>query len=252
MRERIGEALKRIEREHDGRILFACESGSRAWGFASPDSDYDVRFIYAKPLDWHLKLERRPDTIEWMAPDKLDLSGWELGKALRLFAGCNLALNEWFDSPEVYRAAAGFRESMRALIPGYFNAKKALHHYRSMAEKTLGDHLDGTTVGIKKAFYILRPLLACRWIIDTGAMPPTRFDALLGQALAPACSRAIQELLVRKARAAEGEKISLAPVLLDWIADSRALVEQAFPSLAPAPRCDWGPLNRIMRQSLLA
>ena len=51
MRDRIMKKLDEIEKTEEVRILLAVESGSRAWGFASTDSDYDVRFIYFRPED---------------------------------------------------------------------------------------------------------------------------------------------------------------------------------------------------------
>lgn len=256
MRERIADMLARIEREHGGRVLFACESGSRAWGFASPDSDFDVRFIYAQPLAWHLRLEPRRDTIELMTPDALDLSGWELAKALRLFAACNLALNEWLDSPEVYRAEPAFYEALRPLIPAYFSPKKALHHYLSMAEKTAEAELEGEAVRlrqggrvrIKKVFYVLRPLLACRWILAQRAMPPTRFERLRDQPLPPSVAEEIEALLARKAQAAEGELIELPPVLTAWIGETRHFAQQQAAQLLPVNDRDWEPLNELLRR----
>lgn len=246
MHERIGAMLGQIEREHGCRVLYACESGSRAWGFASPDSDYDVRFIHAHPLAWHLRLEARRDSIERMTPDNLDLAGWELGKALRLFAGCNLALNEWLDSPEIYRSEPDFHQVLRGLIPAYFNPRKALHHYLAMAEKTADQHLAGGRVGIKKAFYILRPLLACRWIIDRLAMPPTRFEDLLRQPLPPDLGVEIQALLERKAGAVEGEKIPLPPALGAWFGESCDFARRQAEQLPATAERDWAPLNNLM------
>ena len=109
MKDRIREEIRTLESECDARVLLAVESGSRAWGFASPDSDYDVRFIYAHRRDWYLSVLESRDVIERMLPGDLDVSGWELRKALRLFAKCNLALNEWILSPEVYHAEPAFR-----------------------------------------------------------------------------------------------------------------------------------------------
>src|SRR5436190_8518118 len=99
MKARILEALASIEAGEGVRILMAVESGSRAWGFASPDSDYDVRFVYAHERDWYLSIFDKRDVIELMLPDRLDVNGWDLRKSLRLFSKCNLAMNEWIGSP---------------------------------------------------------------------------------------------------------------------------------------------------------
>ena len=251
MRERIAETLKKIEQENDCKILFACESGSRAWGFASPDSDYDVRFIYTKPLAWHLLLEQRHDTIEKMTPDNLDLSGWELGKALRLFAGCNLGLNEWLGSPEIYYADPAFHASLREMIVPYFNPRKALYHYLSTAEKTADQELQGEKAKIKKIFYVLRPLLACQWVLDRQTMPPTLFDHLLAQPLAPDLSAEIQELLARKAQAVEGERVPVPPLLSRWIAQTREFVHDRAVHFPVSPAHGWEALNDLMRRYVL-
>ena len=50
--------LRQIGQEENVTLLHAVESGSRAWGFPSPDSDYDVRFIYYRPLSFYLSLEK--------------------------------------------------------------------------------------------------------------------------------------------------------------------------------------------------
>lgn len=103
MRERVLEELTRLEQEHDVTVLYACESGSRAWGFASPDSDYDVRFVYVQQPDWYLRVDEPRDVLERPLTDELDLSGWELRKTLRLLRKSNPTLLEWLDSPLVYR-----------------------------------------------------------------------------------------------------------------------------------------------------
>ena len=140
MKERVIRELKRIEQEYGVRVLLAVESGSRAWGFASPDSDYDVRFIYAHPKDWYISVMEERDVIEEMLPGDLDVSGWDLRKALRLFAKCNLALNEWIGSPMTYFAIDEFRAQIAALIPRYFNPIAAIHHYRSTAATAFRDN----------------------------------------------------------------------------------------------------------------
>ena len=179
MKERIEAELAGIENRYEVRLLFAVESGSRAWGFASPDSDYDVRFVYAHRRDWYLSVFEQRDVIEEMLPDDLDISGWELRKALRLFSKCNAALNEWLGSPIVYCETPGFRPTLAALMPAYFNPVAAMHHYRRMAEHALADSLQERRIGIKKLFYALRAILACRWIANVQAQPPTEFTRLL-------------------------------------------------------------------------
>ncbi len=249
MKERVLMELKRIEREQGVRVLLAVESGSRAWGFASPDSDYDVRFVYAHPLNWYLSVHEQRDVIEEMLPDALDVSGWELRKTLRLFAKCNLALNEWFGSPIVYSGDTKFRTELSALIPRFFNPIAAIHHYRSMAESAFKDNFVDGRIRIKKLFYVLRPLLACRWIETTQTQPPTEFAKL---ASAPSVSEDerswIAELLKTKAGTVEA-----APVLLEsrWATGIAAEIEKykSATNLVPAPtRGDVLVLDELLRK----
>jgi predicted nucleotidyltransferase len=208
MKKEILAAVKDIERTHGVRVLLAVESGSRAWGFASPDSDYDVRFIYVHPRDWYLSVFDARDVIEKMLPGDLDVSGWELRKALRLFSKCNLALNEWLGSPIRYADEPGFRESLSALVPNYFNPIAGLHHYRRMAAAALEENVRDGAIGIKKLFYVLRPLLSCRWITHARMQPPTEFARLVASEWVTVEERAwIADLLERKARAAEAHAI---------------------------------------------
>jgi predicted nucleotidyltransferase len=210
MKELILQALRDVEREMDIRVLLAVESGSRAWGFASPDSDYDVRFIYAHSRDWYVSVSEERDVIERMLPHDLDVSGWELRKTLRLFAKCNLALNEWLDSPIRYLETPAFRGELLELLPGYFNPIAAIYHYRKMALAAFeGGYVEGS-IGIKKIFYVLRPLLACRWIARTNTQPPTEFGRLLAAAWVQEDERSwIRGLLERKQGAKEAEKVLL-------------------------------------------
>jgi predicted nucleotidyltransferase len=210
MRARIIAELAEIERARGIRVLLAVESGSRAWGFASPDSDYDVRFIYAHSPSWYVSVFEDRDVIEAMLPGDLDLSGWELRKTLRLFSKCNLALNEWLGSPVVYTEVPEFAAQLRRLVASYFNPIAALHHYRSMAHAAFTSHyLDGH-INIKKLFYVLRPLLACRWIEHARSQPPTAFSELVAVDWVSADERQwIDELLRRKAAALEAAPIEI-------------------------------------------
>jgi len=179
----IAEQLERIEQHHQVTVLFACESGSRGWGFASPDSDYDVRFIYVPRLSWYLRVRPGRDVIEQPITAELDMSGWELRKALGLLSDSNPTLAEWLDSPIIYQQAQPWTQRLHALVTHYFMPERGYHHYVSMAKKNLRIHLQEDTVRYKKYFYSLRPLLAARWIRERGSLPPMRFAALASQLL---------------------------------------------------------------------
>lgn len=171
MYEIINETLKKIEQQENVRILMAVESGSRAWGFASPDSDYDVRFIYARPVEDYLRLDTVRDVIEMPIDDMLDINGWDINKALRLLYRSNPTFFEWVSSPVVYRDN-GFLTKIKPIIPKYFMAKKGLYHYLSMAKSNYREYLKGEMVRAKKYLYVLRPILACKWILDRNSSPP--------------------------------------------------------------------------------
>ena len=133
MKEAIDQQIKTIEENNQVRVLFACESGSRAWGFGSSDSDYDVRFIYAQPLNNYLSVRERKDTIELPVNRELDVNGWDIRKALQLFLKSNAPLYEWLQSPIVYRACTNFAMELKELMPSYFSHRAGCHHYLSMA-----------------------------------------------------------------------------------------------------------------------
>lgn len=164
IRAEIMARLTEIERTHDVRVLFACESGSRGWGFASPDSDYDVRFLYVHPLPWYLSVADQRDVIEQPVSPVFDVSGWELKKALGLLRGGNATLIEWLDSPVVYRADAHFLAQIRAVASAVHRPERGFHHYLHMAKKNFREHLQGDAIKLKKYLYVLRPILAAQWI----------------------------------------------------------------------------------------
>ena len=164
MRATVLANLAEVERRHEVTVLFACESGSRGWGFASPDSDYDVRFIYVHRLPWYLTVAPGRDVIEQPLSGELDVSGWELRKALGLLRASNPTLLEWLRSPVVYRQEQPWAERLHLLAEQGFSPVRGYHHYVAMARKNLRAHLQGDVVRYKKYFYVLRPLLAARWI----------------------------------------------------------------------------------------
>ena len=181
IRADIMQRLANTEREHGVRILLAIESGSRAWGFASPNSDFDVRFIYAKPADWYLAvdLEERRDVIEYPIVDDIDLNGWDLRKALRLFWKTNPAFIEWIQSPISYIESGPFAAGVRGLLASVYSCERGMYHYRSMAKTNYLNYLQGEMVPLKKYFYVLRPLLSLRWIERYGSAAPIEFHKLL-------------------------------------------------------------------------
>ncbi len=181
VRKEIVKRLRNAGKEHGVRILLAVESGSRAWDFASPNSDYDVRFIYVREPEWYqsVDLEERRDVIEYPIVDEIDLNGWDLRKALRLFWKSNPTFVEWIQSPITYLNEGVFRSAARELLPTIYSTQSGIHHYRSMAKTNYRGYLQEPVVRLKKYFYVLRPLLAARWIARTGQAAPLEFARLL-------------------------------------------------------------------------
>lgn len=178
MKNIIVNKLNEIEQKENIKILLAVESGSRAWGFASTGSDYDVRFIYVRKPEHYLRLEKTRDVIELPINDELDINGWDLDKTLRLLYKSNPTLFEWFSSPVVYRKT-GFSDRIAPLLKEYFTPSNSIYHYLGTAKSNYVAYIRGKDeVKAKKYFYVLRPLLACRWIIERQCPPPMLFDDL--------------------------------------------------------------------------
>ena len=179
MKETILAQLNEIEKKHKAVILYACESGSRAWGFPSADSDYDVRFIYLRPVKWYLSVEEKRDVIEVPINDQLDINGWDLRKALQLFRKSNPPLLEWLGSPIVYLEKYSVRSQLRELAKTHYSPISCFHHYLSAARGHYRDALSENGVKLKWYFYALRTLLAAQWIESGYGVVPTEFSILV-------------------------------------------------------------------------
>lgn len=232
MRERIKKTLTQIEKTHRVKVLYACESGSRGWGFASPDSDYDVRFIYVHQPDWYLALDKKRDVIEKPIDDELDVAGWELSKALRLLRNSNPALIEWLSSPVVYYQDDAFTGEIKALAEQFYSVRKARYHYLSMAKRNTQEHLLAEQVRLKKYFYVLRPVMALCWIAAGKGLPPMAFDSLVAGTITDADVLAeIEELLVLKKSSGENHYGTRRPAVDRLIQDVLNEAERSLPEV---------------------
>lgn len=251
IRHEIEATLARIEGEHAVRILFACESGSRGWGFASPDSDYDVRFIYAHQPDWYLTVFPGRDVIELPVNEVYDVSGWDLRKALGLLRNGNATLVEWLSSPVVYRADPVFLNAVRAAALEVDRPERAFHHYLHMASKNYREHLQGDIVRLKKYLYVLRPLLACLWIEQQRGPVPMRFQDMVDAIVTDEnVKTAIEELLVIKRRASEAEHGAAMPQINQFLDfHLQRLNHETAPR--PAEERDFSVLDRLLRDTVL-
>ena len=248
--ERVQNELAKIEAAHGVRVLYACESGSRAWGFASRDSDYDVRFLYVHPRDWYLSVENHRDVIEQPISDDLDISGWELRKALRLLRKSNPPLLEWLKSPIVYAEDGAFLAGFRELAADNYSPMRCFAHYLHMASGNARQYLKGETVCLKKYLYVLRPLLACRWIERGLGQVPMEFAELVYEMVESAdVLLAIAELVARKV---EGDELDHAPkieVLDRFIQSELARLRLVLPPEEAHPQVE--PLNRFFQAQCL-
>ncbi len=242
--------LRAVEAEHDVRVLYAIESGSRAWGFASPNSDYDARFIYVHRADWYLSVafEDRRDVIEYPIVGDVDLNGWDLRKALRLFWKSNPALVEWLQSPIVYAEVGTFAARLRALLPRIYSVERGVQHYRSMAKSNFREYLRAEMVPLKKYLYVVRPLLAVRWLERYGTAAPIEFAKLLHLVDGLPELRADIDELVRRKRAAPELGLSAPIASIDaFIVDELERLE----SFAP-PREDRAEMLSALDEVFLA
>ena len=207
------------------KIIYACESGSRAWGFASKDSDYDVRFIYVQPVDWYLSITEQKDVIEIPVNEELDISGWDIRKALRLLRKSNAPLLEWLSSPIVYRKVAEAVDSLCALSEKAFLPVSSCHHYLSMARSGIAEFQDKSDVKIKSYLYAVRTLLCCKWIVGHMRQPPMRIQDLLEEHLpAGAIRHFIDKLIERKENDAETTRLERSVQFEDYLkAESKSL-----------------------------
>lgn len=250
MKQIIAEKLIEIEKNQNVRIIHAVESGSRAWGFASPDSDYDVRFIYIRPLDYYLKLEKTRDVIEYQLDETLDINGWDLQKALRLLYKSNPTLFEWNNSPIVYKTTPEWQK-VRDIINNYFNSKHGLYHYLSTAKSNYREFLRTDTVKLKKYFYVIRPVLACKWIIDKNSPPPMLFSELCNAELEPYMKPYVDKLLDLKINTPEittGNRIDEINKYLD---SNITEIQKIISDMPENNSREWNALDEIFRSFLI-
>lgn len=182
METTIKNKLKELESQHAIKILYACETGSRAWGFPSPDSDYDVRIIYKHETDWYLSLSDKKDTIEFMSEDgELDITGWDIKKCLKLMWKSNGALLERVQSPVVYMEENNISSVLKQYSEKCFAPIATMHHYLGMAKNSFSEIEGQDEIKLKKLFYALRATLACKWIIEKDSVPPIVFITMVNE-----------------------------------------------------------------------
>lgn len=251
MHTQIQDRLHQLEQIHGFRILYACESGSRAWGFASRDSDYDVRFIYSWPRDRYLGVYSPPDTVdEEIDENNLDLSGWDLRKSLPLFHRSNGSLMEWLHSPIVYLESEPLMREWREMATTYFIPRNTAAHYLGLSRKINGVIMEKGEVTAKKYLYVLRAILAARFIVERGEPIPVPFARLRSEvSLAGEIKSEIESMVATKAEGAESDPIDPVPLLDAFIVSQQSEVGSALESLS-SDAGPVGPLDDFFRNAL--
>jgi predicted nucleotidyltransferase len=250
MLQTIINKLAEVEKEQHIQILFACESGSRGWEFPSPDSDYDVRFIYVRPYRFYLSVLDRKYDLNFPISGELDMYGWDLRKVLQLMKKSNTTPFEWLQSPIIYRQDADFKNDLWTLSQCYFGQRSNIHHYLGIAQGALETMGPDSEIKIKKLFYVLRPLLAAKWCLGKESIAPMTIGPLM--TLLPALlEKQVSELIRLKSTAAEGHVIKISTELKTYIDHEFTRINEASAHLKKdhfdADRLDEFFVNTITR-----
>ena len=255
IRAKISRRLDSVEVREGVRILLAVESGSRAWGFPSPDSDYDVRFIYVRPAAWYVSVEPGRDVIEEEVGE-VDVNGWDLRKALGLMLKGNAVLVEWLMSPIVYREDARFRAEFTDLLQASAKPAPLLHHYLSLGRSMRrNDAFKGVSFPIKKYFYTLRPAVALRWlrVHNYAALPPMNLRELAADSsLPPSVASLLIELIEAKSRTRELGTTEPVALLEDFIDREFAIAEENAAGLTNIARPVQCEADELLRRRAFA
>ena len=247
----ISVELSKIEDQEKVKILYAVESGRRGWGFESQNSDYDVRFIYIHPLDWYLSIEEGRDVIEYPLANQLDINGWDIKKALKLFKNSNPPIYEWLTSPIVYIEDGDFAQKLRGLIPPFYSPVSSMYHYLSMAKRNYKAYLMGQKVKTKKYFYVLRPIFACMWIKKYKTMPPMEFEKLVtGQKLDKKVVNEVKKLLDRKRSGEELDFEDRVEIINDFLEEKINYFEDYKKKMSKRQHSKVDLLDKLFRDTV--
>ena len=244
MRNAIENELDLLSAVRDVNALVAVESGSRAWGIASRDSDYDVRFVYVRPVDEYLRLKETRDTMNWRLDETLDIVGWDLRKLMRLLRGSNSTVFEWLSSPIVYRESDSF-EAVREIAANCFSPKASAFHYVGMARGELKHISRDNTVSIKTYLYVIRAILAARWTLDEGVPAPLLLDDLASAKLEADMVPMLERLVKAKASMADKATISRCGALDLWIESEIEKLTKRSCALPSLKRIPWEELDKV-------
>ena len=243
--------LKELEKKENIKILFAVESGSRAWGFESKDSDYDVRFVYVRPLEWYMSISKRKNTLEVMINEDLDFAGWDLNKAVELLAKSNPPLGEWLNSSIVYTEKDNIIAEFDKLFDKYLRENALVYHYLSMASKDMETLREKREIKLKKYFYMLRSLLASKWVMLYHEKPPILLSELLILVKNEAIQKEVAKLLEIKKAGNESTKIVGNEIINEFIFDTKKEVEKMVKEIPNSKNTDLKFLDKFFLDKVL-
>jgi predicted nucleotidyltransferase len=244
-------SLTALEADTGLRVLYACESGSRAWGFASQDSDWDARFFFVRPQREYLCVREPQDHLHRDLPGDLDITGWDLRKALSHALKSSASVLEWLGSPQVYFDRDGFADRLRSLAHACFRVRPTVHHYLGLAKQLWLAAGKGSELNGKKCLYVMRATLCARWALTYGTPPPVAFSGLLPLVSDAAILEEIHQFVALKQEGRESDAFPVSENLRDFLANLRAECEQQESALEAAP-ADTAPLDAFFQETLAA
>lgn len=247
--DNIKHILTEIEKKKNIKILYACETGSRAWGFPSPDSDFDIRFMYMHDRDWYLSLNVKKDSVEIMDGD-LDITGWDLRKSLLLLKRSNAPLIERFNSPIEYFSVPGFKDEFKKLVANYYSPIAVFFHHYSLANKFWEELKNKGDIKLKSYFYLVRSLLSCNWIINDNSVLPMHIEGLM-KYVEDEYKKRLRELIKLKATVGEKYLHPKDEILNAWVMELFVLIETGKENLL-VNKTNTGLLNDFFLKMLYA
>lgn len=248
-RIRIPWKIRELEDTYGIHILHAAENGSRAWGTASKDSDFDVRFVYIRPRNEYLRLDETRDFMELPVSDGWDMSGWDLAKALRLLHGSNPRIYDWFLSP-IYYTDDAFARRIQPLLEECFCVKTVSNHYWHQADNRIRGRLQGEEVRAKDYVYAVHFTMQCGWILDHCYAPPLDYDRLMEDQLPETIAPLVEKLRRQKMEHPEIKLTARQPILDDLLQRRLKELSERIQELPRKKDPDWGMLNEFFLAEL--
>lgn len=244
----VPQKLKQIEQEYGIRILYAAESGSRAWGTNSDSSDFDVRFIYIQPRKEYLRLDQIRDVLEFPIADGWDMCGWDLRKTLKLLHNSNSQIYEWFSCPVVY-VDDGFSARFRPILEAHFSTRKAVHHYLHQAELKRKKRQKAEEPKVKHYLYSLQHISAARWILEHRRPVPVDFQ-FLSDRLPESIRPKAREYLLQKTTRPDQPYTTHCAEVEEWLLQETNRIRSQIDMLPWEDENSWDALDRFFLQEL--